>query len=181
MAAAFSISGRMVRAGVILLLGWLLLEIALLQLVAARIGWGATLAFLSIKGGAGLILVGYMTLRGFSKLKSMARRKPDAPDPGITGLGTVSGLGAVFGVISGILITLPGLIPPLLGIVLLSPSVQGGLLRRFSGAGKRAGRATSPPREIDLESGEWREIRRKKLATRARSRKASLEAGPPSV
>lgn len=169
MAAAVSISGRVVRAGVILLLGWLLLEIALLQLVAARIGWGATLAFLSIKGGAGLILVGYMALRGISKLKSVAQLTPGA-----------SGFKTVFGVVSGILITLPGLIPPLLGIILFSPSVQTRVLRRFFGARKGAHRPASP-REIDLDSGEWREIRRKKLATRARSRKASLEAGPPSV
>lgn len=165
MVAAFSISGRMVRAGFILLAGWLLLEIALLQLVAARIGWGATLAFLSIKGGVGLFLIGYMTVRGFARLKSITQIKPGA-----------SGLGTVFGLISGILITLPGLIPPLIGVVLFSPSAQRAVLKRFFGP-----KEAPHPRNFDLETGEWREIRRKKLATKTRSRKASLEAGPPSV
>lgn len=169
MGSTFTISGRMVRAGGILLAGWLLLEIALLQLVAARVGWGATLAFLSIKGGIGLLVIGIMTMRGFSRLKSVSQLKP----------GTM-GLRMIFGVVSGILITLPGLIPPLLGIGLFSPSLQHAVLRRFLGVKKPA-----PSRDIDLDEGEWREVRRRKLSTklstRARSRKASLEAKPPSV
>jgi UPF0716 family protein affecting phage T7 exclusion len=165
MQAPFSISGRVVRAGVILLAGWLLLEIALLQLVAARLGWGTTLAFLSIKGGFGLFLIGFMTYRGFSRLKSISQLKPGA-----------SGLKTVFGVISGILITLPGLIPPLIGIALFSPSAQSAVLTRFFGK-----KEAPSSRDIDLEDGEWREVRRKKLATRPRSRKAPLEAKPPSV
>lgn len=169
MGSTFAISGRMVRAGSILLAGWLLLEIALLQLVAARIGWGATLAFLSIKGGLGLLVIGIMTVRGFSRLKSISQLKPGA-----------TGLRTIFGVVSGILITLPGLIPPLLGIALFSPSLQHAVLRRFPGAKQAA-----PSRDIDLDEGEWREVRRRKLSTRlstrARSRKASLEAKPPSV
>ena len=166
MQTQFSISGRMVRAGVILLAGWLLLEIALLQLVAVRLGWGTTLAFLSIKGGVGLFLIGFMTFRGFSRLKSISQLKPGA-----------SGLRTVFGVISGILITLPGLIPPLIGIALFSPSAQGAVLARFFG--KRE--AAAPPRDIDLEDSEWHEIRRRKRITRPRTRKAPLEAKPPSV
>lgn len=169
MVSSFSISGRMVRAGGILLAGWLLLEVALLQLVAARVGWGTTLAFLSIKGGIGLFVIGVMTARGFSRLKSVSQLKPGA-----------TGLRTVFGVVSGILITLPGLIPPLLGIALFSPSLQQGVLRRFFGA-----REPVKSRHIDLEEGEWREVRRRKLSTRqstrTRSRKASLEAKPPSV
>jgi len=165
MQAPFSISGRVVRAGVILLAGWLVLEIALLQLVAARLGWGSTLAFLSIKGGVGLFLIGFMTFRGFSRLKSVSQLKPGA-----------SGLKTVFGVISGILITLPGLIPPLIGIALFSPSAQNAVLKRFFGK-----KEAPSSRDIDLDDGEWREVRRKKLATRPRSRKAPLEAKPPSV
>lgn len=165
MGSTFSISGRTVRAAGILLAGWLLLEVALLQLVAARVGWGATLAFLSIKGGIGLLVIGIMTARGFARLKSISQLKP-----GTTGLRTI------FGVVSGILITLPGLIPPILGIALFSPSLQQVVLRRFFGA-----RESARSRDIDLDEGEWREVRRKKLSTRPRSRKASLEAKPPSV
>ena len=165
MQAQLSISRRAIRAGIILLAGWLVLEIVLLQLVSARIGWGATLAFLSIKGGLGLFLVGFLTLRGFSRLKSISQLKP----------GT-SALKTVFGVVSGILITLPGLIPPLVGIALFSPSLQTAILARFF-----AKTAEPASRDIDLEDGEWREVRRKKLATRPRLRKAPLEAKPPSV
>jgi UPF0716 family protein affecting phage T7 exclusion len=165
MVSTFAISGRMVRAGGILLAGWLLLEIALLQLVAARVGWGVTLAFLSIKGGIGLLVIGIMTVRGFSRLKSISQLKP----------GTM-GLRTIFGVVSGILITLPGLIPPLLGIALFTPSLQHAVLRRFLGA-----KETVQSKDIDLDESEWREVRRKKLSTSARSRKPSLEAKPPSV
>ncbi len=165
MPAAFSIRGRWLRAGTILLGGWLVLEIALIQLVAARIGWGATLAFLSIKGGIGLFLIGFLTIRGFSQLK---------PGAGfLTGRGSFQ---AFFGVASGILITLPGLIPPLLGVALFAPSLQNAILKRLFGAIE-----TSSPREIDLDAGEWQEVRRRKPATKPRPRKPSLEAGPPSV
>jgi UPF0716 family protein affecting phage T7 exclusion len=166
MVTAFSISGRVTRAGAILLAGWLLLEIALMQLVAARIGWAATLALLSIKGGLGLLIIGIMTVRGFRRLKSISEFKAGA-----------TSFRTVFGLASGILITLPGLIPPLIGIALFTPSLQHWVLRRITTARSEPGQG----KNIDLPEHEWQEIRRKKLATKARSRKASLEAKPPSV
>jgi UPF0716 family protein affecting phage T7 exclusion len=166
MVTTFSISGRVIRAGAILLAGWFVLEIALMQLVAARIGWGATLALLSIKGGLGLLIIGIMTVRGFRRLKSISEFKAGA-----------TSFRTVFGLVSGILITLPGLIPPLIGIALFTPSLQHWVLRRMIASRSEAG----PSKDIDLPEHEWREIRRKKLATKARSRKASLEAKPPSV
>ncbi len=174
MVALFQARGRFFRAALILLAGWLLLETALLQLVAARIGWGATLVFLSIKGGIGLFLIGFLTIRGFSRLRQNIETKNFG---GLPGSGS---LRAIFGIASGILITLPGLIPPLLGVILFSPSVQQAVLKRFLGAA--SGTAEKPrSKEFDLEADEWQEIRRKKLATKARPRKASLEAKPPSV
>jgi UPF0716 family protein affecting phage T7 exclusion len=166
MVARVPISSRVLRAGAILLAGWMVLEIVLMQLVAARIGWGATLVLLSLKGGLGLLVLGVMTTRGLRRLKS--------------GIGLAAGpqrFRMLFGVASGILITLPGLIPPLIGVALFTPSLQDRVLRRFG----RGAPMPAQAREIDLSGNEWREIRRKKRATKAPVRKASLEAKPPSV
>jgi UPF0716 family protein affecting phage T7 exclusion len=149
-------SRRIWRAGLILLGGWLLLEVALLQLVSARVGWGITLAFLSIKGGIGLVLVGVLAYRGFNSLRNPAGDRPGGRS-----------ISAGFGVASGILITLPGLLPPLLGIALLSPSLQSAILARFAPAP-----ATGSPKAFDLEASDWREIRRRKLSARRRPRKS---------
>lgn len=161
---------RLVRAGLIVLAGWLLLEIALFQLVAARVGWGMTLGFISIKGGIGLLLIGFLAWRGLTRLKSLALKPLAKVIPG------EARFQALFGIASGILITLPGFLPSLVGVALFSPSLRRVLLARFSGSA-----AKPTPKDFDLDSGEWHEIRRKKRATRARLRKASLEARPPSV
>jgi UPF0716 family protein affecting phage T7 exclusion len=149
-------NSRFWRAALILLGGWLVLEIALMQLVSARIGWGATLAFLSIKGGIGLVLIGFLAFRGLAALKNPANRVPGSQS-----------IRTGFGVASGILITLPGLVPPLVGIALFSPSLQNAIVARF-GRPKPA----PSPKAIDLEAGDYREIRRKKLTTRRRARKS---------
>jgi len=148
-------SSRLLRAGVILLAGWLLLETALLQLIAARIGWGMTLAFLSVKGGVGLLLIAVLAWRGFHSIRA------NAAGPG------ERSLRAGFGVASGILITLPGVVPPLIGIALFSPSLQGTILARF-----RRREPSGPPRQIDLSAEEWRETRRRKLAPSRRKPKS---------
>lgn len=154
MARSTALSPRLLRAGIILLAGWLLLEAALLQLVAARIGWGLTLAILSVKGGIGLVLIAVLAWRGFHAIRAR------------TGPGERS-LRAGFGVASGILITLPGVLPPLVGIALFSPSLQNAILARF-----RAPRPAGPPRQIDLAADEWHEKRRRKLIQRRRKPKS---------
>lgn len=166
-------TGRIGRATLLLVAGWLVLEYALMQLVAARIGWGATLAFLSVKGGAGLLLVGVLTIRGLRSL-------------GKNGF-TRAGSGVMFGVISGVLITLPGLAPSLLGIALFAPSVRAALLKRF-----KPDVSHQAPRDIDLTDDQWREVRTRRIAKKSKSRNAApapdtleakhaLEAKPPSV
>jgi UPF0716 family protein affecting phage T7 exclusion len=173
MAFPLLLSGRIGRATLLLVAGWLVLEYALMQLVAARIGWGATLAFLSVKGGAGLLLVGFLTVKGLRNL-------------GKTGFSR-SGSNLMFSVISGVLITLPGLAPTLVGIALFAPSLRAALLKRFRPAQKR-----EVPRDIDLSEDQWREVRTRRIAKRAKSRaipasrnagesKHALETKPPSV
>lgn len=168
MSASAFLSRRLLRAGLLLLGGWAVLEYALMTLIAARIGWGMTLVLLSLKGGLGLLLVGWMALRGLRKVR-LARGT----------LGASLSLG--FSVASGVLIALPGLVPALVGIALFSPSLRSGLVRRLAG---KAG--TQAPRDIDLEPEAWREVKRRKLARRPRkvvesSRRDALEAKPPSV
>lgn len=155
MALSTARSSRLVRAGIILLAGWLLLEAALLQLIAARIGWGMTLAILSVKGGVGLVLIAVLAWRGFHSIRA------NAAGPG------ERSLRAGFGVASGVLITLPGVVPPLVGIALFSPSLQDAILARF-----RRSRPEGSPRQIDLSAEEWRETRRKKLAPSRRKPKS---------
>jgi UPF0716 family protein affecting phage T7 exclusion len=138
--------GRFWRAGLVLLGGWFLLEFALMKLVAARIGWEATLAFLTIKGGIGLILIGFLVWRGMAKIRAGG------------------GIRAGFGVASGILITLPGLALPLFGIALFTPSLQEAILKRL-----QRKPPTTASKAFDLEKEDWREVRRRKLPGRKSS------------
>jgi len=164
--SAFGLSPRIKRAAIILLGGWLVLEFALLQLVATRIGWGATMAFLSVKGGIGLLIIGFMIARGMRHLRQAGTLRM-----------AITGQKGIFAVISGILITLPGLLPPLAGIALFSPSAQKAVLSWFL----RDKANPKAPRDFDLDDSEWREVKRRKLVQRKPSRKASLETKPPSV
>jgi len=157
---------RLIRAGLILLIGWVMLEAVLLNLVAARIGWGLTIAVLSVKGGIGLVLLGAITMRGMFGVKKRIAEQNGVP----------SSLRFGFLVASAVLISIPGLFPTLLGIALFSPSLQNWVLGKF----RKAGVAASP-REIDLPAEEWREIRRRKPRKALSSRKGPLEGKPPSV
>lgn len=158
------LSSRFLRAGIVLLSGWALLEFALLHLIAARIGWGATLIGLSLKGGLGLVFLGYCTFRG---LRRVVKAETGAMRPEIS---------AGFGVASAVLVALPGILPALLGLALLSPSLQMGVLRFL-----RRDAPSDHPREIELPKSEWRETARRKRRLPAGKRGARLEAGPPSV
>lgn len=157
---------RLIRAGIILLIGWIAIEAVLLQLVAARLGWGLTIAILSVKGGIGLVLLGAITIRGMFGLKKQIAEQNGVP----------ASLRLGFMVASAVLISVPGLFPTLLGFALFSPSLQTWLLGKFRKAG-----AAAPPREIDLPAEEWREIRRRKPRKALPSRKGPLEGKPPSV
>lgn len=154
---------RLIRAGLVLALGWIALEIALANLVADRIGWGATIALLAVKGGAGLLLVGLFVWRGLKRLRN-------------SGQGLVrSGVEAGFCVASAVLVALPGLMPALLGIALFSPTLRLRVL-----AWLRPVRAGAD-REIDLSASEWREIRTRRKRAPQGKRDPSLEGRPPSV
>ena len=164
MASGSGIPRRLARAGLILLLGWLALEAVLLHLVAERIGWGLTIAILTVKGGLGLLILGWLTMRGLGRL----RGRLDPNDM------LRSGISAGFGIASAILIALPGLVPTALGIALFSPSLRGWIIRKF--ARKKA----ENRQEVVLEEGEWREVRRRK-PRKVKAAASSLEVKPPSV
>lgn len=175
MAARMEGSRRILRAGIILLAGWVTLEIVLFQLVAARIGWGALLALLSIKGGIGLFLIGALMVRGLATIRTDALHR--------RGLEAVARAG--FGVASAVLIVIPGLIPPLIGVALFSPSLQAAILRRF-GPFVEAVPKTTAEKNFDLAADDWREVQEGKRAGPNNTRKGPdkpkpLETKPPSV
>ena len=151
------------RPLLILVAGWMLLEFVLLELLAARLGWGLVLALVSLKGGLGLIALVLITL--------LARRAAR----GRQGLDRIAALG--FPMASGILIALPGLIPMLLGIALFSPSLRKAVI---AGWQRRSGGAKDP-RFFELPATEWKEIGAKKTRRSAKSVKRPLEGQPPSV
>lgn len=140
-------SRRILRAGIILFAGWVMLEIVLLQLVAARVGWGSLLAFLSIKGGIGLFLIGALMVRGLATIRADAGQH--------LGLEMVARAG--FGVASAILIVIPGLLPPLIGVALFAPSLQAAILRRFGALAEPAPKSASE-KNFDLATTDWREV-----------------------
>lgn len=150
----------LLRPFLILLAGWLVLEFVLLELLAARIGWGAVMIILSPKGGLGLIFLIGLTL--FAARQFRQAKRAD---------------GIMFPLISGILVALPGLFPMLVGIALFSPSLRNGL----RGWWARRSQPAEDPRMLELPATEWKEIGTKKPRKRAKSTKARLEGQPPSV
>ncbi len=141
----------------------MLLEYVLLEMLAARIGWGLVLVLLSLKGGLGLVVLAVMTV-------SASRAIRASKD-----VGRLAAIG--FPLASGILIALPGLIPMLVGIALFSPSLRQSVT---SWRRKRAARE-SDPRMLELQSSEWTEVGPKKSRRKHKSGKAPLERQPPSV
>lgn len=157
------VRAAILRPLLILLAGWLLLEYVVLELLAARIGWGAVLVIMSLKGGCGLILLVMLTLA--------AARAGRKAGPGKT-------LEAmIFPVISGILIALPGLLPMLFGIALFSPSLRIAVAAWW----RTRSMPAQDPRLLELEANEWKEIGTKKARRRPKSTKPPLERQPPSV
>lgn len=162
---------RLARLALLALLLWIALELLLMKLIANRFGWGTTVLLHMLKGGFGLLLVGWLTLRGLTKLRNALA----------SGVMSEKGLAFGFPVASAVLIAIPGLIPALFGLALFSPSLRGLVLRRFTGERRAGG-----PQEIDLDADEWQETRTSRIRKPRQPRKtvesnASLESGPPSV
>lgn len=151
------------RPLLILVAGWILLEFVLLELLAARLGWGVVLALVSVKGGLGLIALVLITI--FAGRAARGRQ----------GLDRLIALG--FPLVSGILIALPGLIPMLIGIALFSPSLRQAVVAWWL----RRSRGAEDPRFLELSASEWEEIAAKKTRRKAKSVKRPLEGQPPSV
>ena len=157
---------RFMRLALLALLLWIALELLLMTLIANRFGWGTTVLLHLLKGGFGLLLVGWLTLRGLTRLR----------DALSTGVLSEKGLSFGFPVARAVLIAIPGLIPALVGLALFSPSLRALVLRRFSGQARTTG-----PQEIDLSTDEWKEEKKPRKPRMMAQRNASLESGPPSV
>lgn len=151
------------RPFLILIAGWMVLEFVLLELLAARLGWGTVLVLVSLKGGLGLIALVLITMMA----GRAARRRQ--------GVDRIAAL--TFPMASGILIALPGLIPMLVGIALFSPSLRKGVTEWW----QRRSAPPDDPRLVELPASEWIEIGAKKTRRKAKSSKARLEGQPPSV
>jgi UPF0716 family protein affecting phage T7 exclusion len=119
-APSAGLTPRWRRAGLILIGGWLVLEVALAQLLAARLGWGLTLTLQALKGGFALLLLGFFGLQALTRFARGETRGK---------LRTFRAAG--FGLMSLILFALPGWLPTLLGLALFSPSLQHEILRRW--------------------------------------------------
>jgi UPF0716 family protein affecting phage T7 exclusion len=167
---------RFLRAGTILLLGWLVLEIALLRLMADRFGWALALLSMTLKGGLGLALLFALTLRGLSRLRGY-----------IEGRSTLdAALGTAFGVASAVLIALPGFVPTLVGLALFLPAVRTRCVAYYATASD-----TADPGTLDLGACDWAETHEPGAAPPVREvsaageaqvdRAPSLERKPPSV
>jgi UPF0716 family protein affecting phage T7 exclusion len=124
-----------------LLFGWMIAEISIFNLVA---GWtGGLMAFLlfMLKSVAGFAFVGQLVRR---KMQDMSNIRVVALDPTQMSAATLKILGAV-------LIIIPGFLAGIIGLALLTPSV-----RNLFAAGQK--RKYANPRDIDLQSEDWREI-----------------------
>ena len=139
-------------------------ELIALVLVAALIGWLATIALFVATSVVGLLLLRRSGRADLARLRHAFARE---------GTGAIRletpGVASVLG---GILLVFPGFITDALGAVLLVPK-----LRRWA-AGKVAATAPRAPRGrddrvIDLEPGEWHRIPDRR---RGRRRRAKGEA-----
>jgi UPF0716 family protein affecting phage T7 exclusion len=130
---------------------WIIFEWLLFGMIARQIGTFAAVAFYIVKGGLGLLLLGLAVRRVGTGLSRAMRRGRVADSAG-----------ELFGAVAGaILITLPGLIPTLIGLALFAPSVRrwaGRFFIRRQEAGT-ASRRKSAPGEVELDPEEWRSDR----------------------
>jgi UPF0716 family protein affecting phage T7 exclusion len=158
---------RLIRLGVILLGLWIVLELLLMKLIANRLGWGTTILIHVLKGGVGLLALGWLIIRGMRGVRAVL-------DGSVRRLNSVGAFG--FPIASAVLVAMPGLVPAMFGIALFSPSLRRVVSERFTGQTH-----AESPGEIDLDPSEWRETRKPKKPRRAIEGKATLESRPPSV
>lgn len=154
------------RFGLLALVFWVVLEVMLAKLIANRFGWGTTILLHTIKGGLGLLLIGLLLASGLKRLRESLR----------AGEIVQGGSSVLFPLASAILITLPGLVPAMIGLMLFSPSIRTLIRQKIAGKAAQQG-----PGEIDLSADEWHETKKPTRIRRAIQRKASLEREPPSV
>ena len=119
---------------------WFVVEWLLFGLIAGQIGWFPTIVLSIVKGGAGLVLLGYVLRRMQLGLRDLSK--------GNARFSLGEPLLAIFG---AILICLPGFVATLIGLGLFAPSIRGHVLQRF--------RTKTGDRAIDLEAGDYREIK----------------------
>ncbi|MFM9974810.1 MAG: FxsA family protein [Beijerinckiaceae bacterium] len=120
---------------------WIAVEITVFNLVA---GWtGGLMAFLLfiLKSVLGFSFVGQLIKR---KLMNMGGVRVASVDPSVLRNAPLKVVGAV-------LLVIPGFLAGIIGLALLTPSIQTLL-------GARRKRAMQNPQEIDLPSNDWREM-----------------------
>jgi UPF0716 family protein affecting phage T7 exclusion len=126
--------------GLIAFAAWIAVEIILFNLVASWVGGGLAFFLLVMKSVLGVLFVQRVVRRKIFEVLRKGAVRIDGPDAVIAWL---KGFG-------GLLLVAPGFGSGLLGLAFLTPSVQ-----RFFAA--RSGVKRTAPRDIDLESADWRE------------------------
>jgi UPF0716 protein FxsA len=139
-------------------------ELIALVLVAALIGWLATIALFVATSAAGLLLLRKSGRADLARLRHAFARE----GTGAIGLET-PGVASVLG---GILLVFPGFITDALGAALLVPTLRRWAAGKVAATAPRARRGRDD-RVIDLEPGEWHRIPDRR---RGRRRRAKGEA-----
>jgi UPF0716 family protein affecting phage T7 exclusion len=121
---------------------WVAAEIVLFNLVASWTGGGLAFFLLVMKSVLGALVVQRAVRRKLFDLMRRGGVQIDGPEAVIA---WIKGLG-------GFLLIAPGFGAGLLGLALLTPSVQRAIAAR-------SGVKRTSPRDIDLDTGDWREAR----------------------
>ena len=129
---------------------WFVVEWLLFGLIAQHLGWFLTIALSIVKGGLGLVLLGYV----LRKMQLNFRRMLDG---GGIRLRLAEPLLAVLG---AVMICLPGFVGTLIGLSLFAPSVRLRIIGRVMGGGATFGKSRQPPGTIELAADDYREIGR---------------------
>lgn len=129
------------------LMAWPLVEIALIVWIGGKIGVWATLAWVLLTGGLGVMLMRLAALRGAVRLREglTAMR---SPGPGIAA--------GMFGLLAGWLLFLPGFLGDVAGLLLLLPPVQTMISRAIL---SRAIIVTQGAARGQTVDGDWEEVR----------------------
>ena len=124
-----------------LLILWMVAEYILFGLISAQIGWFPTIVIAIFKGGAGLVLLGYVLRRMQLNLRDLSKENA-----------RISIGEPLLAILGAILICLPGFVATVFGIALFAPSIRSLVLQRFQK--NRRG-----PDYIELSAEDYREIR----------------------